>query len=128
MVQWQTQTEVSNLGFNLYGQQDDDWVLLNPEIIPAKGDSVVVVEYQYLAASGAKFIAISDIDALGEETLHGPFLVGQTYGSNSQRQIIDWQQAIERRALKREQRELERKEQMLERSRLRSQQRKLVGE
>jgi len=128
LVRWQTQTEVSNLGFNLYGQQEGDWQLLNPQVIAGQGDSVVVVDYEYLASSDARFIAISDIDARGEETLHGPYRVGQRYGSETQRQSTDWTEAIERRAEKEAQRTSERRAELLKRSQQRNNLRKVVGE
>lgn len=128
LIQWQTQTEVANLGFNLYGQVDGDWQLLNADVIPGKGDSVMVIDYEYQADTNAGFIAISDIDARGKETLHGPFKVGLTYGASSERQATDWGNMVESRADKRAQREAKRRAQMLERSRSRTNRRKAVGE
>jgi len=101
---------------------------LNPDIIPGNGDSVVVVDYEYTAASKAAFIAISDIDARGKETLHGPFKVGRSYGESAQRQSTDWGKSIERRASRKAQRDAKRKAEMLKRNRLRIERSKAVGE
>lgn len=128
LVRWQTQTEVANLGFNLFGQIDGDWVVLNPEVIPGKGDSVVLVDYQYTANTTARFLAISDIDAQGKETLHGPFRVGQRYGVETQRKVTDWSEVLERRASKKAQDQQKRRQQMLELNRQRIKQRKVMGE
>ena len=126
LISWATQTEVANLGFNIYGRVDEQWQQLNANTVPGKGDSVEVVEYQLLVSSSAEQLALSDIDGQGKETLHGPFVVGQSYGSTPKRQSTDWTEAIERREQKQALRERQMREQMLERNQLRKQKRALI--
>ena len=122
LIEWQTQTEVGNLGFNLYGKFDDEWQRLNEDVIPGQGDSVEVVTYRFTAQAGASALAISDVDARGEEELHGPFMIGVTYGVETNRKETDWTDAILRSELKQQSRDAKRREQMLKRSRERQQQ------
>ena len=127
-INWQTQTEVANLGFNIYGRIDGQWQLLNSEVIPAKGDSVQIVDYQLLVNSSAEQLALSDIDGNGVETLHGPFVVGQVYGTQAQRQNTDWSEAIKRRDQKQALRNEDRRKQMIERNLQRKQKRNARGQ
>ena len=75
-----------------------------------------VHSYEYVVSSNAQVFALSDIDFEGKETLHGPFMLGQTYGMVAERQAIDW--AAER--IEREAKEAKREQQKLEQQRLRS--------
>lgn len=126
-INWQTQTEVANLGFNIYAKVGDEWQKLNSAVVPAKGDSVQIVDYEFVVVTSSEQIALSDIDGKGKETLHGPFRVGQQYGKEPQRQSTDWTDAIERRKSKQQQRDLERRKQMLQRNKLRKALRSKVG-
>jgi len=121
VIEWQTQTEVGNLGFNLYGKFGDEWRRLNEDVIPGQGDSVEIIDYSFTAQSGAVALAISDVDARGEEELHGPFIVGNTYGAQTQRKTTDWSDAIKRSQTKQQSRDAKRRAQMLERNRKRQQ-------
>jgi len=118
-VNWQTQTEVANLGFNIYGRIDEQWQQLNTTVIAGKGDSVEIVNYQVVVNSETDMIALSDIDGRGKETLHGPYRVGETYGVEPERQATDWQSAIDRRNAKEQARREKRRQKMLERNRAR---------
>ncbi len=124
VISWQTQTEVGNLGFNLYGKFGDEWRRLNDDVIPGQGDSIEVSDYSFTAQLGATALAISDVNARGEEELHGPFMVGQVYGAQTERKVTDWSDTNLRRQLKQKSRDAKRREQMLERNRAR-QRRKL---
>lgn len=127
VINWKTQTEVANLGFNVYGRINDEWVLLNKDIISAKGDSVEIVSYSLIASTAANSLALSDIDGNGKETLHGPFLVGSSYGKASQRQSTDWSKAIERRELKSKTRMQQRRQEMMLRNQRRQQKSSVSG-
>jgi len=87
---WATQTEVANLGFNIYANIDGAWELLNGELIAGQGDSVSVQDYNFVIATSATVFAISDIDFNGQETLHGPFTLGEEHGVIGERSSIDW--------------------------------------
>ena len=115
---WFTQTEVANVGFNLYARIDDEWVYLNDEIILSKGDSVALQSYEFVAPTEATIFSLSDVDLTGNETLHGPFTLGQTHGVVGERRIIDWQaEQAERqsKASERKARRDERQRQRIER-------------
>lgn len=82
-LQWQTGYEVSNLGFNLYREQDGRWVRLNPSIIA--GSALFVGSNTELTAGrsyswldphpqpGAQYW-LEAIDLSGEQELYGPVL------------------------------------------------------
>ena len=96
---WVTQSEVANIGFQLYGLVDDEWVQLNDSIIPSQGDSTSLQSYEYRVVTDSRVFSISDIDLQGVETLHGPFVFGETHGEIGERQEIDWQaEQLEREA------------------------------
>ncbi len=104
LIEWTTQTEVANLGFKLYGRVDDEWVLLNADLILGQGDSVSTQHYDTSVATEAVVFAIADIDLTGTETLHGPFQLGKPYGGVTKAKVIDWaaeKADRERKALKR---------------------------
>ncbi len=127
LIEWQTHTEITNLGFNLYQRVDDEWLLLNPDMIPGQGDSVEPVDYQYTVSSSATIFALSDIDGLGQETLHGPFMLGRSYGQQAQRQTTDWSAAQQRREAKRAAERERRKRDMQQRNLKRQNQLKSAG-
>jgi len=90
-IRWTTQTEVGNLGFYIYAQQNGEWIRISDSLIPSQGDSTQVQSYSQTFVSRATYFAISDIDLYGKETLHGPFKLGQQHGIESERKPIDWQ-------------------------------------
>ncbi|MFQ3246600.1 MAG: protocatechuate 3,4-dioxygenase beta subunit [Arenicella sp.] len=90
VVTWATQTEVANIGFNLYGQVDGQWKQLNAQLVIGLGDSVSVQSYDLVVETTATTFALSDIDLTGKETLHGPFDIAKPYGFIGERQLIDW--------------------------------------
>lgn len=124
LIQWQTQTEVANLGFNLYGRVDDEWVLLNDDVIPGNGDSVNPINYEFVYLREAneqpvRLFSLSDIDARGDETLHGPFVIGRAYGKENQAQLTDWSDAKLRRQQKQEAERERRRNELLNKSKAR---------
>ncbi len=127
LVRWQTQTEVSNLGFNVYAKIDDEWQKLNQSVIPGQGDSIELNDYELQIQSSASYFALSDIDAYGKETLHGPFILGRVYGANGTRIDTDWQPSNIRRQTKEELRNARRKQQLLERNKARRLKRAAAG-
>jgi hypothetical protein len=78
-IEWETATEIDNLGFNLYRSEADGgpYVKLNDALIPsqAPGSSIGAV-YTYtdsLVQPGfTYYYKIEDVDAFGVSTLHGP--------------------------------------------------------
>ncbi len=115
LIQWTTQTEVANLGFKLYGRIDGQWIQLNERLILGLGDSVSTQRYDALVSTSATVFAISDVDLKGTETLHGPYRLGQKYGSESDRSVIDWSAEKAERERKRARRTLLRMQQQQQR-------------
>jgi len=126
-IRWQTHTEVSNLGFNVYGRIDDEWQQLNDRVIPGQGDSVELIDYEFTTSVATEIFALSDIDGTGKETLHGPFMLGQSYGANDPRIETDWQPVKQRRLNKQDLRDARRKQQLMERNEMRRQKRAAAG-
>ncbi|MGH1542561.1 MAG: SdrD B-like domain-containing protein, partial [Arenicella sp.] len=79
-ISWTTQTEVGNIGFNVYMKQGDQWQRLNEHVIPSQGDSTGVQRYSLIVPAGGQYFAIGDIDIYTQETLHGPFTLGEQHG------------------------------------------------
>jgi len=81
-VEWETVTEIDNLGFNLYRAESPDgpYVKLNEELIPSQApgspigavyvwlDGAVVVGRSY-------YYMLEDVDIYGNATMHGPVVV-----------------------------------------------------
>ncbi|RBP53495.1 SdrD B-like domain-containing protein [Arenicella xantha] len=120
---WSTQTEVANIGFNVYAQVDGDWIVLNPRLIASYGDAVSVQSYHFSAVTDATVFALSDIDLTGKETLHGPYVLGQSYGVIADRQAIDWQSEKAIREANKAERKAKREAQQRQRSLKRKQRR-----
>jgi len=121
IANWVTQTEVANLGFNLYGLVDGEWVQLNDGLVLGKGDSVTLQNYQLAVRTNATAFSLSDIDLTGKETLHGPFLLGEQHGMVADRRSIDWSAERAARQAQREAREAARKARQRERQEQRKQ-------
>ena len=78
---WETATETSNLGFNLYMIVDGENVLVNDELIQSSViDSLEPVGYTYTAEAEGELFSIEMIDTAGESELVGPFNLGTEYG------------------------------------------------
>ena len=88
---WSTATESGNLGFNLYAEEGGQLVKLNPEIIPSqKVDSLERLDYSYRAATNATVFFLDEIDVQGRADRHGPFFLGEAYGSREEDSKVDW--------------------------------------
>jgi len=87
---WATQTEVSNLGFNLYAQVNGSWQRLNDNLIQGKGDSVTIRTYTATYDIDASYFAVADVDIFGKETLHGPFKLGEVKGVEAKPKSTEW--------------------------------------
>jgi len=81
LVQWETATEIDNVGFNLYRAQSSlgDWVRLNTTLIPSQAPgSVFGATYTWLdedVGDGIVYYKLEDVEAGGRSTLHGPISV-----------------------------------------------------
>ena len=105
---WATEVEVSNAGFYLsYKSEEGDWLQVNDEMIPAKGDATNVQEYQYTAAGlYATQFKLTDVSVTGKRVEHGPFEINVEHGVKSQRKDTNWdaiQHESERKRIERQQ-------------------------
>jgi hypothetical protein len=80
-VDWETASEVDNLGFNLYRstKKEGSYTKLNTSLIPGLLSSPTGKSYTYLDKKVRKgklyFYKLEDIDLSGEKTMHGPICV-----------------------------------------------------
>jgi hypothetical protein len=78
LVEWETASELNNLGFNLYRglSMDGPWGRLNASLIPGLGSSPEGKRYSFLDSglrNGATyFYRLEDLDRSGKVTSHGP--------------------------------------------------------
>jgi len=90
---WTTDTEVGNVGFNLYAAVAGERIRLNDEIVPSQGgDSLEPQRYEadLSVPDGAESFFVEDIDLRGETRLHGPFAKGKRHGLSVESEPIDW--------------------------------------
>ena len=93
---WVTGTETHNAGFNLWVVINGKKHYLNDDIIPSHlTDSLIPQYYQQLIPAGDikdefMLLGLSSIDIKGKEEFHGPFKLGEKYGSAPVDQQIDW--------------------------------------
>lgn len=81
-VEWETATELDNLGFNLYRGESatGPWVKLNAALIPAQQPGLVTgAVYEWLDEAvppdTTVFYRLEDVDIRGVSTFHGPVSV-----------------------------------------------------
>ncbi|MFQ6092432.1 MAG: DUF6073 family protein [bacterium] len=81
MIEWTTGTEMDNAGFNLYrsGKEDEGYVKINGELIPAEGDATAGAGYSFTDAAvipGATYYYKLESLASDERTdVYGPVMV-----------------------------------------------------
>jgi len=70
--EWSTATEVENVGFNIYGESPNGWILLNSSMIPATGGGIDTHTYSVTLDVPAEIttFAIEDVDRTGKATRH----------------------------------------------------------
>ncbi len=89
-VRWVTESEVDSAGFNIYRAaiprsrfyqkpSDDDYVMINTQIIPAEGSPATGSSYQFMDTdvnhSITYYYKLEEIDNVGEFTQYGPVSV-----------------------------------------------------
>ncbi len=78
IVQWSTESEIDNVGFNIYrsDSQDGDYVLVNDNLITAEGSPSEGASYEFIDLDvrnrNTYFYKIEDVDLNGVSTIHGP--------------------------------------------------------
>lgn len=75
---WTTETEVENVGFNIYGRTAAGWRRLNDALIPAVGGGIEPQRYEVTLAvpAGVTEFYIEDVDRNGNATPHRVFHAG----------------------------------------------------
>lgn len=78
LIQWSTESEVGNAGFNIYRAdfEDGEYVKINDSLIPAEGTPTQGSAYQFTDENVQNrktyYYKLEDIDLNGTSTLHGP--------------------------------------------------------
>jgi len=78
LLEWATETELDNEGFNLWRseEKEGEYVQINPYFIPARDDAGFGAEYSftdYEVTNGViYYYKLEDIDIYGKSTFHGP--------------------------------------------------------
>ena len=95
---WQTATETFNIGFNLWGEFEGNWVRLNKRMIPsAARDKLTPSDYSESIIFKDKHrsqitrFGVSSLDVNGKEEFFGPFIDGEIYGEQAIPELINWQ-------------------------------------
>lgn len=92
-VRWATDTEVGNLGFNVYGLSGGQWIRLNNQPIPShRPNSSRRQRYavSLVAPSDVTQIRLQDISAKGDRAFRGTVAVGGENGVDLAARTIDW--------------------------------------
>ena len=115
LFEWITEAEVANAGFYLWSEDaDGNWSQINQEMIASQGDSLSSQHYQYLATSvSGNIFTITDVSVMGEEVTRGPFELNETYGSQTQRKVTDWE-SIQRESEQKQRLRKQKRQQELE--------------
>jgi hypothetical protein len=88
---WSTATEIGNVGFNLYVENDGQKTRINQELIPSNAvDSLERQDYSFSADVPGDTFYIESVDVFGATERHGPFQLGQEYGSRIAPDPINW--------------------------------------
>ncbi len=96
ITQWQTASEAFNLGFNVWGNIDNEWTQLNNRLLQSTAiDSVEPINYRRRfnlnkLPSPPTQIGISSLSSSGFEEFFGPFQIGEEYGEMTVPKPIDW--------------------------------------
>jgi hypothetical protein len=78
LLEWETETELDNEGFNLLRSEEEDgqYVKISRNFIPSKGEAGFGAEYSYTdydVENGVTYYyLLEDVDFYGKSTLHGP--------------------------------------------------------
>ncbi len=91
--EWETATEVGNVGFLLWVEVGEAWLPVSERLIPSRVvDSEAPQRYVHEAPGlfGQRF-RLTDVDVRGRKTDHGPFELGRGHGARPHGESIDWQ-------------------------------------
>lgn len=91
-LEWQTATEVGNIGFYIHGFDGTQWRQLNRQLIPSKvvdSDQPQNYNTSFIDRGYSRF-RITDIDRFGQKTQHGTYQPNQSYGKKTDVDSINW--------------------------------------
>jgi hypothetical protein len=77
ILEWKTESEIDNAGFNLYRSESEDsqYTKINASLIPAKGSSTQGAAYSFTDTNVQNrktyYYKLEDIDLNGTSTMHG---------------------------------------------------------
>lgn len=91
-VAWTTETETATVGYGVLAATAKGWQRLGKELVPTAGiDRLEPQRYEVTLPDGPwRTLALEDWSTRGERTVHGPFEIGQLYGSEQPPEPIDW--------------------------------------
>ena len=78
MLEWSTESEIDNAGFNLYRSESEngEYIKINTSLIPAQGSSTQGASYEFIDKDVQNrktyYYKLEDIDLNGKSTMHGP--------------------------------------------------------
>jgi hypothetical protein len=78
ILQWETESEIDNAGFNLYrsASENGEYIKINDSLIPAQGSSTQGASYEFVDTDVKNrktyYYKLEDIDLNGTATMHGP--------------------------------------------------------
>jgi hypothetical protein len=78
ILQWSTESEIDNAGFNLYRSESEngEYIEINESLIPAQGSSTQGARYEFIDNDVQNrktyYYKLEDIDLNGQSTMHGP--------------------------------------------------------
>jgi hypothetical protein len=90
-LRWQTAVEVGQIGFRWWGLQGGQWEPVTALIPAQAGDSFRGRDYQTAVADGGwTQLRLEDIDVVGHSRFHPPVTVGESRGSETVSDPVDW--------------------------------------
>ena len=78
VIQWSTESEIDNAGFNIYRSDNEngEYLKINASLIPTKGSATQGASYEYVDTGVQNrktyYYKLEDIDTSGISTFHGP--------------------------------------------------------
>ena len=89
---WATSTETANIGFNLYVTTADGLIQINRKLVPSHAVDSLVPQFYNLSVGGLNgdTFYVEDVDTRGQGVIHGPFTLGEAFGTLPSADPINW--------------------------------------
>jgi uncharacterized repeat protein (TIGR01451 family) len=104
---WQSLRETGTLGYNLFQETPEGWEMINQTLISTRemySDSARSYKINLPAGDSEKFM-LDEVDAFGRARRHGPFFLGQPFGSLAVEKPTNWQAILDEHEFKERMRE-----------------------